>query len=503
MKAKNLPAIIINASLWLLATNAHSQTTFANFHTFGALTIYGTNPDGANPYGGLIVSGSTMYGMTTYGGKSSGTIFRINMDGSGFTNLYSFSEMTFNSSLQNGTNRDGAGPSGELVLSGSNLYGVTQIGGAMGTGTIFKIGTDGSNYTVLHTFSVPTYDSTSELYTNADGATPYAGLILSGSTLYGTTAGGGGGSSGVVFSLDVSGQPFSTLYNFTAAMPATTGWYTNSDGSFPRGSLCLLGGFLYGTTQSGGTNGVGTIFKINAGGMNFTNLHAFGRPAYDYSQSAYTNRDGIYPECGLVSDGGALYGTTYNGARTGYGTVFRMDSSGGGFTNLYDFTYGDDGANLQSGLILSNNVLYGTAENGGSAGYGTVFQLNTNGTGFSTVHAFSQLNQDAAGNNTNSDGAYPDAKLMLAGGTLYGTTSGGGTNGHGTVFAVNPPAASGLIRLNIQLSTTNLILTWSNSAYVLQMATTVNGSYMDITNATNPYTNTTAESSKFFRLHLP
>src|SRR5258706_355948 len=94
------------------------------------------------------------------------------------------------------------------------------------------------------------------------------------------------------------------------------------------------------------------------------------------------------------------------------------------FTTLHSFTNGIDGAYPYAGLILSDNSLYGTAANGGSAGKGTVFAVNTNGTGFTNLHSFTALNS-----NTNGDGANPEAGLILSGNMLYGTARSGGSSG--------------------------------------------------------------------------
>src|SRR5947209_143860 len=97
------------------------------------------------------------------------------------------------------------------------------------------------------------------------------------------------------------------------------------------------------------------------------------------------------------------------------------------FTTLHSFTGRSDGADPYAGLILSGNTLYGTAFVGGSSGDGTVFKVNTNGTGFTTLHSFTG----------GLDGATPYAGLVLSGNTLYGTAYNGGISGWGTVFAVN------------------------------------------------------------------
>src|ERR1041385_8587746 len=96
------------------------------------------------------------------------------------------------------------------------------------------------------------------------------------------------------------------------------------------------------------------------------------------------------------------------------------------FTTLYSFTGSSDGANPFAGLILSDKTLYGTANGHGSSSNGTVFAVNTDGTGFTNLHNF-----------TASEGSNIFAGLILAEQTLYGSASGGGISGDGTVFKVN------------------------------------------------------------------
>src|SRR5207249_2049111 len=104
---------------------------------------------------------------------------------------------------------------------------------------------------------------------------------------------------------------------------------------------------------------------------------------------------------------------------SGRGTAFAINTNSGSFTTVYDFTGGSDGANPSAGVLLSNNTLYGTASYGGIGGAGTVFSVGTGGAGFSTLHSFSVPVNDSFGFYTNSDGAYPQASLMLSGGILY------------------------------------------------------------------------------------
>lgn len=221
--------------------------SFVDMHAF--------DTEGYEPLAGLILSGGKLYGTTStlldqipgspyFFDTLPGTIFSINTDGTGYTNFYTFTNSDF-----------GATPAGNLIISGSTLYGTTLGGGSAGEGVVFSIQTDGSGYTVLHSFSGLNG------FTNADGAVPAAGLLLSGNTLYGTSQYGGVYGSGTVFALPTSGSGFSTLYSFTALDPDT---FTNSDGANPSSQLVMSGSTLFGTAQNGGWYSVGTVFSLPA-----------------------------------------------------------------------------------------------------------------------------------------------------------------------------------------------------------------------------------------------
>jgi uncharacterized repeat protein (TIGR03803 family) len=151
----------------------------------------------------------------------------------------------------------------------------------------------------------------------------------------------------------------------------------------------------------------------------------------------FTGRDGAVPHGRLTFDAaGNLCGTTHNGGTTGYGTVFQLTSSGV-LNVLHSFTGGTDGAYPEAGLIadMAGN-LYGTTGGGGAAGQGTVFQLTPSGA-LNVLHSFTG----------GSDGGRPAADLIAdAAGNLYGTTVLGGANtscpgGCGTVFELAAPAS--------------------------------------------------------------
>ena len=325
---------------------------------------------------------------------------------------------------------DGSGPYGGLTLSGNTLYGAAALGGGSDYGTVFKVNTDGTGFRLLESFN-GAYDAA------------YPGfLLLSGNTLYGGC--GGTGTSGTLFAVSTNGTGFTNLHIFTTI---SAPHYTNSDGAEVWGPLILSGNTLYGAASAGGSGASGMVFAVNTNGTGFTALHSFAAtsPPFNIQELStefppYTNEDGAYPDAGLILSGDTLYGTTGCGGSWGWGTVFAVSTNGTGFTNLYSFTGGSDGAFPGTGLVLSGNTLYGSATWGGTNRSGTVFALNTDGTGFTVLHVFTATNVPYSWpprSTTNSDGAWPVASLIVSGNTLYGTTFDGGIHGKGTVFAVN------------------------------------------------------------------
>jgi uncharacterized repeat protein (TIGR03803 family) len=462
MKAILKPMVLTLAALLLAAASGSAQV-LSSVYSFNT-----NDAPGRTTGGGLLLSGSTLYGTAfgsvyTGGGRSgsanqSGAVFKLNTDGTGFTNFYLFSPVD-QSSL---TNTDGANSAAQLVLSGNRLYGTTEYGGFYGNGTVFAINTDGSGFTNLYNFSA-----------TSDGANPFAGLVSSGNTLYGTTGGGGSLGGGTVFAIQTDGTGFTNLYNFSSDSVSRVAG---------KSSLILSNNILYGTTYAGGSSTNGTVFALNTDGTGFTNLHSFSALVQE-TPYLYTNGDGAFPQGGLVLSGNKLYGTATEGGNLGSstygnGTVFALKTDGTGFTNLHSFN-DTDGAAPDAGLVLVGGTLYGTASGGGSSQHdGTVFAINTDGTGFATLHTFTLSQANSSGNYTNADGSAPKSSLILSGSTLYGTTSAGGTNGFGTVFALNLAVASptiqftasptnGIVRLTVHFNSPavdsggNAILSWN------------------------------------------
>src|SRR5208283_839533 len=228
----------------------------------------------------------------------------------------------------------------------------------------------------------------------------------------------------------------------------------------------------------------------------------------------FESTNGADAWAGPLLSGTTLYGATIAGGTNNNGTIFKVNTDGSGFTNLYNLTLlannsvdiltNGDGAQPYGKLILSSNMLYGTTRNGGLGGNGTIFAVSTNGTGFTTLYSFSAGAKNIANILTNSDGAEPEAGLVLSSNLLYGTTEHGGTNGTGTVFALNLAASASPvpIPLNIQLTGGYVVLSWNDpsSVFSLYAAPAVTGVWTNVPSATSPYTNVITGSQQFFRL---
>lgn len=331
--------------------------------------------------------------------------------------------------------QDGQEPDGALIADATGaFYGTTLVGGLRGAhcgsggcGLVFKVSPSKSGYVenVLYRFH-----GVSGL--GNDGASPIGSLALDEhGVLYGVTyAGGTVRSLGTTFALTPSASGYSeTLLHIFPASPG--------DGVLPCAGLTLgKSGILYGTTSEGGAYGGGTVFRLtpSASGYAETILHSFGRT------------DGLGPQATLVIDGrGTIYGTTTGdpancGGVANHGTVFMLTPSGSGYVEhtLFKFPNRKTGFGPNSSVLIGKNgVLYGTTEVGGVHGYGTVYQLTPNGTGYT----FKSLYQFRGG----PDGIGPNGVIAGPTGSLYGSATSGGASrpgcdrvGCGTVFELTP-----------------------------------------------------------------
>ncbi len=301
-------------------------------------------------------------------------------------------------------------------------------------------------------------------FAGSDGNCPYGALIVSGETLYGTTKDGGASGVGTVFRMKTDGGAFTNLHSFT---PLGTSFPINEDGAYPYSPLLLIGDVLYGTAYYSGPEANGTIFKLKTDGSGFAVMYDFPYPDHgspygelilsentlygttgeggpagagsvfalqtdgtgytNFHSFSYSAPSAFSPQAGLLLSDNTLYATTLFGGTGGYGTVFKVQMDGSGYADLHHFTRGLDGANPECTLVLVSNALYGTTSFGGAADKGVVFKVNTDGTGFTNLHSF------MGGWNE----AYCDAGLVLMGNSLYGITYMGGNGNRGTVFRIN------------------------------------------------------------------
>jgi len=352
---------------------------------------------------------------------------------------------------------DGSSPEADLILGPSGeIYGTTYAGGTFGWGTVFMLtppASPGGAWTesILYEFTG-----------GDDGANPQASLLLdSDGTLYGTTFTGGTLQLGTLFQLTPPASPGgawteTVLYNFQGG-PV--------DGANPQAKLLFnaKAGILFGTTKGGGVDGSGIVFEFSLSTLSYSVL-------YNFTGNSSGSHDGADPQASLLVDQDHhIFGTTYGGGASGYGTVFELALFKGANGHLewkekaiYSFTGLSDGGIPNAGLFLdAAGNLYGSTfwggngtnclESGYPAGCGVVFKLSPPAKkggdwSQSVLYAFTGMG---------SDGAHPNLNpLKAVGGAIYGTTYSGGTSqdncfgggayrGCGTIYRLTPPAESG------------------------------------------------------------
>jgi len=407
------------------AAPASAQTNFTVLRSFSGI------PDGAVPFGALVDGkDGAFYGTTAAGGISNyGTIFRVNTDGSRPVILKSF------------IGSDGSAPLAGLVLSiDGKLFGTTFTGGTSNFGTVFSLGKNGSDFTVLHSFAG-----------GPDGKSPKFPLIVgSDGVLYGTADFADSTNRGTIFRLNQDGTSYSVLHIFTG----------NPDGQNPTKLLEGSDGNLYGATGFGGPTIAGTVFSIQKDGNGYAILYNFqGRGG-----------DGLSPGAGLVEGSdGALYGTTSHGGTGLGGTVFRLNMDGTGYGILRSFSdAGDDSYEPDTELVEgTDGALYGSTYFGSNGSdNGTIYKLNKDGSGYTILRKFT---------GTSGDGQTPGALLLMTNGVFYGTTEyGGGGVGGGCVFALG----------SVPLPPRVAALSASGSTNLMQCAAT-SGFQYDVQRSTN------------------
>ena len=382
------------------AGGAHGQGTVFRMSAGGQVTSLVSFPGGtggADPTAGLVEGGDgALYGTTAGGGAGGfGTAFRVTADGV-FSPLVSFTGAA-------GQAR-GSVPGGLVRLADGFLYGVTEAGGASGLGTVFKMSESGAVTTLVE------FTGTGGV---ARGEAPVGPLVAVGGALFGVTRAGGAQDMGTVFRVTPAG-----VWTVLAEFTGTTG---ARPGASPAGALRLHSdGALYGTTEFGGTQDLGTCFRITPSSpATFTLVRSFDDPS------------GSQPAGQLETEAsGALFGVTAAGGSSGLGTVFRL-MPGGAHTvlaHLGGTGGGAPGASPRGGLTAgADGTLYGTTSAGGPGQRGVVFRVTTAGA-YSVVAPFSH-----------SLGWRPSgAPVVEASGALLFPMAAGGSNGVGTLARLVP-----------------------------------------------------------------
>ena len=363
-----LPALITGLALMPVCSTTAQ--------TFTLLKSFSASSDGFNPGGGLTLSAGMLYGVNGGGGLSNrGTIFKLSTNGTGFNVIHHFVGGS-----------DGEYPIGRVVVSGNTIYGVKYQGGiitggdgSQGGGTIYRVNTDGSDYSILRRLDA----------TAGDGIKPASGMVLSGGTLYGTTIGGGASDRGTVFKINTNGSGYQNLHLFD---------YVN--GAQPEAELTLIGSTLYGTTaftQLGTRSG--PLFKIGLDGTGFTVLYTFPQTFSVLGAGRLT----------LVGNQFYGVGTSYQNNET-LSSIYKINTNGSGFQIISQLP---SGYRISGPLTWTGSELLGREAWGGSDIFERIFQIKTNGTGY---HVLKTLDGSGV---TSSEGDFALSGTTVYGGALY------------------------------------------------------------------------------------
>jgi uncharacterized repeat protein (TIGR03803 family) len=408
-----------------------SVTPMAHAQTFTVFHAF-SGDDGGQPNGDLIRDqAGNFYGTTQSGQGSSlyGVVFKLDPSGSA-TVLYRFT---------NGA--DGAFPSGRLLRTNDgSLYGMTTGAGDLSCrcGTVFKLTTDGS-LTVLHAF-----------LGGGDGGQvfPLGGEVVRiGNALFGATYFGGDPAClphlrstvkdpGQLrrFSSSDPGPGCGVIFKLTPSGEETVLYRFSggADGAFPRDLVADSAGNIFGVTESGysAVSVNGAVFKLDNNTRQPVVLYNF-----------LGGSDGLYPNWRLtvdVNEPGILYGTTIAGGSSGClsgfcGVLFRLDTSDGAETVLHRFATKPGDGEQPSGAVLYNaGSLFGTTTYGGTGGGCSPLGCGVV-YGNSSTGRYRLLHSFTGG----VDGAAPNGALIQdSAGALYGAAAVGGAGNNGLIFKI-------------------------------------------------------------------
>ncbi len=411
---------------------AAAQSTSAPTPTTNAVevqftTLYAFEAPAANTFTSLLGSQpdtrpvlgphGAIYGMTVDGGQfGNGVIYRFGQDLHQYTVLHTFSAMN-----PNGENEDGASPGVALTAGpGGVFYGMASLGGANGSGTIFKI-TKSGEFTVLHAFSA--LDANGN---NQDGALPYRTIVIGNDgNLYGTTKRGGPntclftGGCGVAWMIDGKDN-FTVLHRFTASEGHAASLLQGMDGHFYGCAVWPATSLPPGPLPSG------ILYRMAPSGQDFQVLYTFSQ-----TNAGGENKDGADCYEPLVETSpGVFYGAAYHGGTNSSGVVFRYSLSKPGTVEvMHEFSAVNsagqnwDGAGPDGRLTAGpRGTLYSNTEAGGANGNGVIYSLGQDGH-FEVLHTFSATNPTTG---ANYDGANADNGVVVDGNRLIGIAIYGG-----------------------------------------------------------------------------
>jgi uncharacterized repeat protein (TIGR03803 family) len=327
---------------------------------------------------GYVQSQSQQWATTLNGGLyGQGAIVQASSNGTGFTVAHSFQYPA------------GFHPYGDLLLaSDGNLYGTCYDGGSFASCTCYRFDPSTGAYTDVYDFDI------------THGDFPMSGMVEGpNGFIYGAASGGGSHGGGVIYSLDINTGTYADMYDLSIMTR-----------SHPVGNPVFhSNGKLYGLTTIGGINNLGVLYSFDISTNTYSDLHDFNGASG--------------PQGSLLEVNGILYGMTMTGGTNGEGAIFSFDPSTALYTKLHDFDVATGTEPMGNLILASNGLLYGMTSAGGTQNMGVIFSFNISGNTYSKLFDFNS-----------SDGAYPHGSLSGNGNILCGSTYAGGSMGYGVMF---------------------------------------------------------------------
>ena len=391
--------LLLIVTIIFSANITHSQT-FRILHHFDSAKagVY-------QPIGSFLISNDTIYGIASqmesikpFHWKNHEVIYKMHIDGFGFEIIHEFFEKD---SAYYEDDRQGS-----LILVGSYFYGTIMYGGTGKLGIIFKIKTDGTGFSLLHTFWGGNYD----------GYYPIGKLVYSNSVLYGMTLFGATNSQGTIFKINIDGSSYKILHLFK---------YDGIDRRCPSNSLMLSDSLLYGITSEWLSSDDALVdggieFRMKIDGTDFKYLRSIQQVKwYSYCSSSISKSDSV------------LYCVTSgyddNGKNVNKGVLYKLNPDGTGYKALHDFNkIKNDGVYPTGELSQSQDFIYGITQLGGSfQGIGSIYRVQKDGSRYEKLRSFQGKPYD---------GNQPQNGLVIYKGSVYGTTMWGGKNDVGILF---------------------------------------------------------------------